>query len=135
MFNITGNARWDQMFSSLIINNWSISNQKLLTACWNQYIATKISQIRRTELRATLLFTYSSNLGKNQLPVQVFSHEGSIMLVALCCSCFIHCKQGEAVKNWNVKIWWNDWFFFMFSNLLGWEEKVNPKFSTEMLKI
>ena len=26
---------------------------------------------------------------------------------------FLINKQGEAVKNWNAKIWWNDWLFFM----------------------
>ena len=48
------------------------------------------------QLRATFFLLIQVILEKNQ--VQVF---------------FLINKQGEAVKNWNAKIWWNDWLFFM----------------------
>ena len=49
------------------------------------------------QLRATFFLLIQVILEKkNQVPVL-----------------FLINKQGEAVKNWNAKIWWNDWFFFM----------------------
>ena len=64
------------MFSSLIINNKLIIDSMLKsTHCYQNVTDLKDRHFLPSgQLRATLLFTYSSNLGKSQLQVQVFSH-------------------------------------------------------------
>ena len=137
LFNITGKARWDQMFWSLIINNWSIINQKLLAASWNQHIATKISQIWRRELRATLLFTYSSNLGKKLASSPGFftlmEHNVGSTVLLLFYTLYARWSSYKLECQNLMKI--NDWFFFMLKKLcIKWElgkKKSEPQMGFE----